>query len=477
MRSRAQQDARTVVFRQGKDGYRGCADTQIDEHGLDKNFGDWELALGENGTISVLIRFDVSDIPPNAFVEQATLGLFAHNYGHGTGPINAAAYAVIRPWEEMEATWFKATETDYWGLPGCNHTTSDRSPTPLDAQSLGQHGEWYTWDVTLAAQDWVQEPDSNQGVLIKQTNIEADGEYDIWHSEHYAPALRPYLSISYTLVPPTPTESPTPPGPPTPTLSPTPPPLPCVGTPEPGAVLAVLQQGADYEGAEDTWLDFDNRGMRYASEWFVRVGYRRHYSGLITYDVSGIPRGSRIVCAALSLFAERWSGGPLEVGAYYVKRDNSVREATWTWATSLIPWQMGGCNGPEDRLQTPESLVRIRTIYSWYHLDLTRVVDGWVSGSLANNGVSLQAVEELDEDTVWFTAADDGVPANRPKLVILYVPPAWAEPTPTRTATLTDTPITVTPTHIAPPPGPIYLPIVIRQAGPGPTHRRPTHGQ
>jgi len=217
-----------------------------------------------------------------------------------------------------------------------------------------------------------------------------------------------------------------------------------VGTPEPGAVLAVLQQGVGYDGAEDTTLNFDDRDTRYANEWFIRLGYRRHYSGLIKYDVSSIPQGSRIICAALTLFAERWSGGPLEVGAYNVKRENSISEATWTWATSLIPWQMGGCNGPDDRSQTPESVVTVQNILTWWDLDLTRVVDGWVNGWLPNHGVSLQAISELDTDTVWFASSDDVTIANRPKLVILYVPPSG--PTPTRTRTLTPT-VTRTPTR------------------------------
>jgi len=444
MRSKAQDGAKTVIFRQGQAGYTGCADTRISEERPNRNFGDEELILGMKGRVGTLIRFDVSSIPASAIVQEATLGLLVHNYGQRTAPIIVGAYPVIRTWKEMEATWYLATDTDYWGLPGCNDTDTDRSPTPLDHATIYNRDQWYTWDVTSAAQGWVQDPASNNGVLLQQTNKEVGGEFDIRHSEYPGADVRPYLMVKYTLVPPTPTRSPTPPGPPTPA------PLPCVGTPEPGAVLAVLQQSVDYEGAEDTWLNFDDRETSYAGEWFMHVGYKRHFSGLIKYDVSGIPQGSRIVCAALSLFAERWSGGPLDVGAYYVKRENSVSEATWTWATSLVPWQMGGCNGPDDRLQTPESVVKVHTIYTWFNLDLTRVVDGWVNGSLPNHGVSLQAIEELDTDTVWFTASDDEQVIIRPKLVILYVPPPGVEPTRTRTPTLTPTE-TLTPTRTATP--------------------------
>ncbi len=446
MDSHAQQGSQTITLRQGEAGYLGCVDTRISEERPDTNLGDGELIIGMKGRVAVLIRFDVSRIPSNAIVQEATLGLFAFNYGQRIAPIVAAAYQVIRPWKEMEATWYKATRVDNWGLPGCNDIYTDRSPTALDSATIYDREKWYTWDVTPAVQDWVQDPASNKGLVVKQTNLEVGGEFDLCHSETQGLECRPYLTIKYTLVPPTPTRSPTPPGPPTPA------PLPCVGTPEPDAILLVLQQGVGYEGVEDTWFNFDDRSTRQASEWFMRVGYRQHYSGLIKYDVSLVPRGSRIVCAALSIFGERWSGGVLDVGAYVVKRPNSVPDATWTWATSLVPWQMGGCNGPDDRLQAPESTVRVHTIYHWYDLDLTRAVDGWVNGSLDNNGVSLQAVDQFDTDTVWFTASEDAEVTIRPKLVILYVPPAGFEPTqtprPTHTATLTTTPLpSATPTN------------------------------
>jgi hypothetical protein len=433
MDSYAQDGSRTVTFRQGVAGYLGCADTRISEERPDTNLGNGELIIGMKGRVAALIRFDVSSIPSNAIVQEATLGLFAFNYGQRVGPIVAAAYQVIRPWKELEATWYKATNADRWGLPGCNDTYTDRSPTALDSATIYERELWYTWDVTSAAQDWVRDAASNKGVVVKQTNLNVGGEFDLCHSEADGTECRPYLTVKYTLVPPTPTRSPTPAGPPTPA------PLPCVGTPEPGAILLVLQQGADYQGAEDTWLNFDDRSTRQANEWFMRVGYKQHFSGLIKYDVSLVPRGSRIVCAALSIFAERWSGGTLDVGSHVVKRQNSVPDATWTWATSLMPWQMGGCNGPDDRLQAPESTVRVHTIYHWYDLDLTRAVDGWVNGWLDNNGVSLQAVDQFDTDTVWFTASEDAEVTIRPKLVILYVPPAGFEPTQTPTATCTAT--------------------------------------
>lgn len=237
--------------------------------------------------------------------------------------------------------------------------------------------------------------------------------------------------------------------------------LPCEGTPEPGAHLLVLQQGVDeYTGAEDTTLARYEGNL--SDKWFMRVGYKGQNSALIRFNVSSIPPGSRILCAALSLYAEMWSGIPfhLAVGAYTVNRPWIAQEATWYLASFGIPWQRGGCNGPDDRSQTPEAVINIQNIRTWYHFDLTQAVEGWVSGKIPNYGVSLQAMDASDVDSIWFAASDDviddGSIANRPKLVILYVPPPTPTPsaTPTASPTLTATPV-VLPTETATPTVPI----------------------
>jgi hypothetical protein len=220
--------------------------------------------------------------------------------------------------------------------------------------------------------------------------------------------------------------------------------VPCAGTPEPGAILITFQQGFNgYHGAEDTTLTFPEGNFHDA--WYMLIGYKAHNSGLIRYDVSSIPPGSRILCASLSIFGEYWSGPPFElaVGAFHVKRPWIADEATWYWATNLVPWQAGGCNGSDDRAETPESTFVAQTLGSWYHLDVTRAVDGWVNGALPNYGLSLQALNPLATDDMHFTASDDvaadGSIEHRPILTVLYMPPPTPTPTATPLATPTET--------------------------------------
>ncbi|MBM4429096.1 MAG: DNRLRE domain-containing protein [Chloroflexi bacterium] len=208
-----------MTLQQGVDGYSGCNDTRISEENPNANFVKGELVLGMKGRVGTLIRFDLSRIPSYATVLEATLGLLVSNYGQRPDqPIIVGAYPVIRTWTDWAATWYKATAADYWGLPGCNDILTDRSPVALDAQPMYSLG-WYAWDVTAAVSEWVQNPGSNKGLLLQQIGTEVGGEYDIRESEHRYPEERPYLTIRYKLIPPTPTNTPTPTE--TPTATPT----------------------------------------------------------------------------------------------------------------------------------------------------------------------------------------------------------------------------------------------------------------
>ena len=221
IRSKAQDALQTVVFQQGLNGYSGCADTRISEENPYRNFGDQELVLGMKGRASILISFDVSSIPTYAIILEATLSLQVANFGQRPAdPIIAATYPISRTWEEMQATWYKATQSDYWGLPGCNDIHSDRSPMPTDSQPIYDPG-WYNWDVTSVVQRWAQDPISNKGVLIQQTNVATGGEYDIWPSEYPGPEARPRLTVTYFAPTPTPTNTPTQTATPTATSTPT----------------------------------------------------------------------------------------------------------------------------------------------------------------------------------------------------------------------------------------------------------------
>ncbi len=199
-----------LALQQGVDGYGGCADTRISEEDPDANFAQGELVLGMRGKVGTLIRFDLAPLPWYATVLEAKLGVHVSNYGQrALEPVMIASYPVTRTWTEDRATWMQATSSTYWGIPGCNDTSSDRSPQVLDEVPVYEFG-WYDWDVTEAVTRWLNDPDGNQGVLLQQVNNEIGGEYDVRESEYHDAQFRPRLVIRYKLIPPTPTNTATP---------------------------------------------------------------------------------------------------------------------------------------------------------------------------------------------------------------------------------------------------------------------------
>jgi len=205
----------------GLDDYDGCVDTRISELWPDQNFADGELVLGDRGRIGSLVHFDLESVPWYATVLEAKLGLHVSNYGQRPNESAIiAAYPITRTWTEWSATWMKARPSEFWGLPGCNDVLSDRSSDSLDEQPVHDLG-WYEWDVTQVVRFWLRNPAQNQGVILKQTNVEIGGEYDIRQSEYPGVEERPYLIIRCKLIPPTPTNTPTSTPTQTPTMTPT----------------------------------------------------------------------------------------------------------------------------------------------------------------------------------------------------------------------------------------------------------------
>lgn len=223
-RSRAQDVSTEVVFRQGKDGYKGSTDTRIFRAEPDQNYGcpegqtnaECELQVGQNQGLHSLVRFEVPScsevqpdapcIPEDVFICEARLRLYAHNCGQDPCKrIMVGAYEVLRTWEESEATWNMATVSAAWEEQGCEGET-DRSRTLLSERRIYKIG-YYEWDVTPAVRHWIQEPASNQGLIIRQTDRcdELQGcEWDIWHSEYgfvTDDPVRPALVVRYATEP------------------------------------------------------------------------------------------------------------------------------------------------------------------------------------------------------------------------------------------------------------------------------------
>jgi hypothetical protein len=207
-----------------------------------------------------------------------------------------------------------------------------------------------------------------------------------------------------------------------------------------------------YSGAEDIHIyqyDPDNIDDYYWQPQ-LKVGDKQRYAALLRFDLTGIPADATVTRATLQLYATGWSGYNLPFAAYCVTRTTTLLQTTWNQAQAGNPWGLPGANNTStDRRASPESALTTSGIAKWYAWDLTSVTQGWVNGSLPNNGVLLRCTSTGPGSFYW-ASAQDGNATSRPRLVITYRTSGGPAntPTPTRTATPTATSVSgSTPTH------------------------------
>ena len=267
-----------LVLSQGVNGYSGATDAWIDSLQPTTNYGNQaQMEVRGSGQADLLIRFDLTTLPPGIEIKAATLQLDVEERS-SPDAIHVAAYRLRRPWSEDDVTWLLAANGAPWGGSGASDTAVDRFPVAADVVRLDQIGARYQWDVTEAAQDWHAVPAQNHG-LILAAEEGAPASYTVYSAESTDLDLRPKLVVEYvtqpatatpaaTLTPtststpdlPTPAPSPTATSTPSPTLTPSPAATSTVTvTPtKPPSSLAVelaLPAACDqgYEGDTRTW--------------------------------------------------------------------------------------------------------------------------------------------------------------------------------------------------------------------------------
>jgi hypothetical protein len=485
----------TLVLQQGTNNYFGAEDTYLYKYDTTANYKDATvLRVGYQQQYGALFRFDLSLIPSGATVTVATLELYATGW---SGVARAlGAYALVRSTKPSQATWNQAQDGNPWGLAGANDTATDRRGTPESTVTVNDVPAWYSFALTSLAQSWVDGSLANNGVLVRGEPAEPYSFY-FASAEYGTFGLRPRLVITYSTDVPIPTATPTstptatspvatPTGAATQTPSPTPTRTTVAAvtlTPTRTATAALgatqvitLQQGVNgYFGAEDTHIYKYASTANYSGAAALSVGYKQQWAPLLRFDLSPIPAGATITGASLQLYAWGWSGSGsvMTFGPYAVVRSTNLSQATWDEARVGNSWAAAGCNSVgTDRRESPESSLTADSPQRWYAFHLTALVESWVNGSMANNGVLLRADDPTSTSTFYFAAAEHSVAAERPRLVITYTVAGMVTPTrtPTATPTLTHTP-TRTPTHT---PTPTLSPTATVTQNPGQTPTPPT---
>ncbi len=205
-----------VVLRQAEDTY-------LDQWTPDKKDpqATW-LRLRKDNVYVPLLKFAFNgEVPLGARVLSANLRLIVLRVpADGPESLGTNAFMVNRPWVGAEASYNQARAGVQWSVAGCKGVPADRSGEPLSRDEIRGVGSQLNYDVTSAVQAWVNNPSSNQGVVILCDGYLSSQYYELVASEHLNAEWRPQLVVAYEYIPPTPTPTNT--GVPTTTLTPTP---------------------------------------------------------------------------------------------------------------------------------------------------------------------------------------------------------------------------------------------------------------
>jgi len=205
-----------------------------------------------------------------------------------------------------------------------------------------------------------------------------------------------------------------------------------------------LQPGVDgYQGLTDTYLNAWSPGDNFGNEHRFLVRSRDFMFGLMKFDLSALPTTSRVTTATLQVYQyNRSNPAPITLAAHRVLRPWDEGAATWEQATANVAWQEPGASGSQDRSPTPVDDVDVDRDAGWVSLDVTSLVQEWVTHPTDNHGLLLRGTASSAVE-YRFASAEWPEIAARPRLIIGYLEHGATTPTPTPSPTPSSTPRTL----------------------------------
>jgi hypothetical protein len=198
--TRALSAPQTLALREGTSGYAGTTDTRLSQNAPTTNYGtatslsaDGDDPAGTGRDSVVLLRWDLSAIPPGSVIQSASLTFNIVNASANSYPL----FALGRAWSESSATWQQAAAGAPWQTAGAAGA-GDREATALGSIAASATGS-YTVALNAAGlvkiTEWVDAPASNFGFIIASAS-NTDG-VDIATSENGTVSSRPLLSVTF----------------------------------------------------------------------------------------------------------------------------------------------------------------------------------------------------------------------------------------------------------------------------------------
>jgi hypothetical protein len=146
-------------------------------------------------TNRVVVRFDLSPVPPGCNVVSANLGFYYFEQHYTDRSPTFGAHRMTIDWEEATATWNERTSGNDWATAGGDF---DPAPVANVVAAAGVYG-WLVWNIAPLASAWLAGTQPNFGVIIVEPNDlnGADRGRKLLRTREYPTATeQPYLEIT-----------------------------------------------------------------------------------------------------------------------------------------------------------------------------------------------------------------------------------------------------------------------------------------
>ena len=155
---------------------------------------------------AVLFKFDLSQLPTGASIQNATLTLYQTEAG-GDGVYDVSVHKIINHDPDLHTAngytydgvnpW-TANDNCYNSIPLAQ---SDIAPAD-DVNSLDKSPGYKQWDITGMVNDWVNDPTSNYGLMLNSAAVAGKDSYRFFAASETSEALlRPSLEVTYAVDP------------------------------------------------------------------------------------------------------------------------------------------------------------------------------------------------------------------------------------------------------------------------------------
>jgi len=323
-----------------------------------------------------LIEFNLSQIPENAVITEATLTLsgVAHNPLQRSN--ESYLYRINQAWTENVVTW-------------------ENQPTVIENDKAYLHAstsptEVYNVDLKTIVQSWIDGYYPNYGLMLKLAN-ETTTSYtklEFASSDHTNPAMRPKLTIKYIL------------------------PYKVTINPTKDAYVRNLNYTLNKVLYDYRNTNYGNTTTFLSGEQFSNAWYNQR--GLIEFDLSTVPANVEIAKAKLTLngYSHQYTR-PNESKFYRINNSWTENQVTWNNQPAVVD------DSTTIYMPTSTSTSQI------YKVDVRRLIDGWYRNAFPNYGIMLKLVTESPAThnyaRMQFYSSEYSTTTVRPKLEVYYV--------------------------------------------------------